>query len=101
MSRIVHAAAEDVPGASGIDLMVGTEQACMRTSRLAAFGATNTISQLSARRSAVRRPCREDLMNERENVRTQYALAVDLKTANALRLSIPESILLRAGKMIR
>ena len=40
-------------------------------------------------------------MNERENVRTQYALAVDLKTANALRLSIPESILLRAGKMIR
>src|SRR6266576_2026088 len=42
-------------------LMVGAVQACTRSSRLAAFGATSTISRFSARRSAVRRPCRESL----------------------------------------
>src|SRR2546430_1691008 len=42
-------------------LMVGAVQACTRSSRLAAFGATSTISRFSARRSAVRRPCRENL----------------------------------------
>src|SRR5438105_2494181 len=41
--------------------MVGAVQACMRSSRLAAFGATSTISGFSARRSAVRRPCPENL----------------------------------------
>src|SRR6059058_4175583 len=42
-------------------LMVGAVQACTRSSRLAAFGATSTISRFSARRSAVRGPCRENL----------------------------------------
>src|SRR5437016_3221036 len=43
-------------------LIVGAVQACTRSSRLAAFGATSTISRFSApRRSAVRRPCRENL----------------------------------------
>ena len=40
-------------------LMVGAVQACTRSSRLAAFGATRTISRFSARRSAVR--CCENL----------------------------------------
>src|SRR5437016_12893504 len=43
-------------------LIVGAVQACTRSSRLAAFGATSTSSRFSApRRSAVRRPCRENL----------------------------------------
>src|SRR5438874_13478946 len=41
--------------------MGGAVQACMRSGGLAAFGATSTISRFSARRSAVRRPCRENL----------------------------------------
>src|SRR2546421_1245890 len=45
----------------GCFLMVGAVQACTRSSRLAAFGATSTISRFSARRSAARRPCRENL----------------------------------------
>ena len=55
MSRIVRAvSAEDVSGASAIDhfLMVGAVQACTRSSRLAAFGATST-SRVSPRARAL------------------------------------------------